>query len=185
MPPGIRGRKSYNGDFFEVRPTLVSSAIFSSVSLMVRALPVSRQRHVPLHPSPLVQLLSRARDALGQTADRDEHLRFNCAHRWRHVWTVSLAGRSSFLRFALARRACPPIGEDQWHWRIDRSIKWVVSLNRSLEIFGTWLVIAVGWLRGLVLDVGSRLWSSCGTLSLRQIFWLLEVIILITSDVKG
>lgn len=32
-PPGFRGRKSYNGDFLEVRPTLVSSAPFSPPSL--------------------------------------------------------------------------------------------------------------------------------------------------------
>lgn len=48
MPPGIHGRKSSNGDFFEVHRALVSSVIFFAVSpLMARAFSRQRQASRP------------------------------------------------------------------------------------------------------------------------------------------
>ena len=93
MPPGSRGRKFYN-DFFEVRPTLVSSAPFSPpLSLMVHALPVfnvkerapfaGRRRLLSTYTTYLP-----AGDALVQTVERDRHSRPPPVDESRRVWSV-------------------------------------------------------------------------------------------------
>lgn len=113
MPPGIRGRKSYNGDFFEVRPTLVSAAIFSSVSLMVRASPAARQRPAfrrRIFPVFVIQLSPRVPDALGQTVGRlTLAFRPHCIHQCRRVWSALPTGVCLFMTilhyFAIKRLA--------------------------------------------------------------------------------